>query len=148
MSKRKQYYLVGWLVAAMLFPALPLLAQLPDLTVSSRTLTFHFETGGKAPAPQTVSVGSTGAALTYAVTTHTNSGGNWLSATPTGSTTPGTETVSVNTTGLAKGVYTGSVIIASTGAGNSPGTVSVTLLIDQYRLTAWSELGMHCIDGK
>ncbi len=144
MSTRKQRHIVGWLVAATLFAALPLLAQLPDLTVSPRTLTFHFETGGKAPAPQNVSVGSTGSALTYAVTTSAS----WLVAKPASGTTPGTETVSVNTTGLAQGVYTGSVIIASTGAGNSPRTVAVTLLIDQYRLTGWSELGMHCIDGK
>lgn len=144
----KERYLVGWLLAATLFRASSLLAQLPDLTVNPRTLTFHFETGGKAPAPQTVSVGSTGSQLSYTVTTSTTSGGSWLSATPTSGITPGTETVSVKVTGLAKGVYTGSVIIASSGAGNSPRTVAVTLLIDQYRLMGWSELGMHCIDGK
>jgi hypothetical protein len=99
----------------------------PNLTVSPSSLTFNFQIGGTAPASQTVSVGSTGAALNYTVTTSTNSGGNWLSPTPTSGTTPRTETVSVSTTGLAAGTYTGRVSIASTSAGNSPQAVGVTL---------------------
>jgi len=127
-------------------------ASAPNLTVTPNTLTFDFQTGGATPAAQPVSVGSTGTALSYTVTTSTISGGNWLSATPAGGTTPGTEDVSVDPTGLAAGDYTGNVTISSSGAGNSPQTVAVTLAIlsttAQYRLTGWSELGMHCIDGK
>ena len=102
-------------------------AAAPNLTATPSSLTFNYQIGGTAPAAQTVSVGSTGAALSYTVTSTTTSGGSWLSATPASSTTPGTETVSVNTTGLAAGTYTGTVSVASAGAGNSPQTVAVTL---------------------
>jgi hypothetical protein len=102
-------------------------AATPNLTVTPGSLTFNYQIGGTAPAVQTVSVGSTGAALSYTVSSTTTSGGSWLSATPTSSTTPGTETVSVNTTGLAAGTYTGTMSVASAGAGNSPQTVAVTL---------------------
>ncbi|MGB7847548.1 MAG: hypothetical protein WBL63_18185, partial [Candidatus Acidiferrum sp.] len=73
----------------------------PNLTVAPTALTFNFQIGGTVPASQSVSVGSSGAALSYTVTSTTVTGGSWLSATPASSTTPGTESVSVNTTGLA-----------------------------------------------
>src|SRR5579859_2996578 len=107
----------------------------PNLTVTPSTLTFNYQIGGATPAAQSVSVGSTGSALSYTATSSTNSGGNWLSATPASSTTPGSESVSVNTTALAAGTYTGSVSIASSGAGNSPQIVSVTLNVTSPNLT-------------
>ena len=126
-------------------------AAAPNLTATPSSLTFNYQIGGTAPAAQTVSVGSTGAALSYTVTSTTTSGGSWLSATPASSTTPGTETVSVNTTGLAAGTYTGSITVTSSGAANSPQITPVTLVVSMtgtlqvrpHRLRFFFHSGRH-----
>ena len=100
-------------------------APLPTLNVSPSSLTFSYTTGAAAPAAQTFAVSSSGAALTYTVST---SGGTWLSATGAG-TTPSNVSVSVNPAGLAAGTYTGTVSVTSSGASNSPQNVAVTLTV-------------------
>jgi YVTN family beta-propeller protein len=105
-----------------------------NLTVSPSTMSFAFTQGGSVPTAQNLTVGSSGAALSFTATTATTSGGSWLSVSPTSGTTgtaTGTLSVSVIPTGLAAGTYNGSVSIASTGAGNSPQTVAVTLAVTQ-----------------
>jgi hypothetical protein len=52
-----------------------------------------------------------------------------LTASPATGATPGSVNVSVNPAGLAVGTYNGTVSVASTGAGNSPQIVSVSLTI-------------------
>lgn len=99
----------------------------PNLGLSPSTLTFNYETGNATPAPQSIAVSSSGTALSYSVTTSTNSGGNWLAATPTSGTSGSSVSVSVNPAGLASGTYTGSVKVAASGAANSPQTATVTL---------------------
>jgi Viral BACON domain/Reeler domain len=101
-------------------------APLPNLTVSPTSLSFSAQAGGAAPAAQSVSVGSSGAALNF---TAGASGGAWLAASPGSGTTLGRVSVSVNPAGLAAGTYNGSVAIAASGAGNSPQTVAVTLTV-------------------
>jgi hypothetical protein len=71
----------------------------------------------------------------------------------TSGSTPGSIAVSIKPGTLAAGTYTGSVVISASA--NSV-TVPVTLTITSsggsgggsYALLAWSELGMHCMDGK
>ena len=59
--------------------------------------------------------------------------------------------MAVNPAGLAAGTYTGSVAVSSS-VGSV--TVPVTLTVQtsggggSYSLLAWTELGMHCMDGK
>jgi hypothetical protein len=100
-------------------------AQKPNLQISPSSLSFSYQIGGSNPAAQSVSVGSSGSALTYSASA---SGGAWLSASGGGST-PGSVSVSVNPSGMAAGTYNGSVSIASSGAGNTPQSVPVTLTI-------------------
>jgi hypothetical protein len=58
-------------------------AGAPNLTVSPTTLSFTYQIGGAIPAAQTVSVASSGTALSY-----TASAANpWLSALPVNGTT-------------------------------------------------------------
>ena len=102
-----------------------LTVTLPALTVTPSSLTFSYTRGGTAPAAQSVSITSNGSALSYTVSTSAT----WLVVTPTSGTTPGSISVSINTTGLAAGTYTGTVTITSSGASNSPRTVSVTLTV-------------------
>jgi hypothetical protein len=101
-------------------------AAVPNLRLSPGAFTFTYQVGGTNPAAQSLSVNSTGSALNYTVT----SAGSWLTATPASGTTPGSVSLTVNPVGLAVGSYSGSVTISSTGAGNSPQTVGVTLMVN------------------
>ncbi len=47
-------------------------------------LSFTKPFGGANPLPQTLTVGSTGAAFTYSVATTTTTGGSWLQVSPAG----------------------------------------------------------------
>jgi hypothetical protein len=96
----------------------------PNLTANPTSLSFSYTMGGASPAGKTISVGSSGTAISYTV----SSSGNWLSASGGGST-PGTVNVSVNPGSMAAGTYNGSVTISSSGAANSPMTVPVTLTV-------------------
>ena len=97
----------------------------PNLTLTPNSLNFAYQVGGATPAAQSVAVASSGAALSYAVT----SSATWLSATPASGSTPGSLSVSVNPSGLAAGTYNGTISVAATGAGNSPRTVAVALTV-------------------
>ena len=97
-------------------------ASLPTLTASPLSLSFTYASGGTPPASQSVSLTSSGSALSYTAA----STAAWLTVTPSG-TTPGSLSVSVNPTGLAVGTYTGTVTVTSSGASNSPQKVAVTL---------------------
>jgi hypothetical protein len=75
------------------------------LDVNPKTLTFAFTTGGSAPAAQALNLTSSGAAIGFTAAAATQSGGNWLSVTPTSGTTgasgaaPTALSVSVTPTG-------------------------------------------------
>ena len=103
----------------------------PALTVSPNSLVFTYIQGGTIPTPQMLSVGSTGAALSFTVNT---SGGTWLTATGSGNT-PGSVSVSVNTTSLSGGTYSGSAVVSSPTASNTPQTIPVTLTVSRTQLT-------------
>jgi hypothetical protein len=122
--------------------------------VTPSSLAFGYQQGGTVPASQQLAVTSSGR-LAFTVTV---SGAGWLSASPASGTTPASITVSAKPGSLAAGTYTGSIRISSRY--NSV-TVPVTLTITSsssggsgtgssgsYVLLAWSELGMHCMDGK
>lgn len=104
-----------------------IVAAQPNLTVSPGNLSFSFQQGGAAPAAKQLSVGSTASSLSF--TAQASSTGNWLSVTPGSGSTNGTLSVSVNTNGLAPGTYNGTVMVSSTGAGNSPLSVPVSLTV-------------------
>src|SRR5436189_295104 len=53
-----------------------------NLTRTPASLTFSHQVGSPSPATQSVSVASTGAALSFSAAASTNSGGNWLSVSP------------------------------------------------------------------
>ncbi|MGI8745483.1 MAG: putative Ig domain-containing protein [Bryobacteraceae bacterium] len=100
------------------------------LVVKPGSLTFTVQVGfGTNPAPQTLSITSTGTAIPYTAAASTVNGGNWLVLDSTSGSTPGTLTVSVANYGtLPAGSYSGAITIIS-GASNSPVMVPVTLTI-------------------
>lgn len=104
-----------------------------SLSVSPTSLTF---TARKLPASQTVTVGSSGAAITYAVTANTTAGEPaWLSASCASSacTTPDTVTVSVsNIAGLAPGVHYGSIKLTPSDASIAEVTIPVKVRVPKH----------------
>lgn len=119
------------------------------IAVSPTSLAFSYQQGGTVPSSQTLTV-SSGSTQSFS---DSPSGGSWLSVGSTSGTTPGSIRVSVTPGTLAAGTYTGSVVVKSS---TNSVTVPVTLTITTsgggggsgYALLAWSELGMHCMDGK
>jgi trimeric autotransporter adhesin len=94
-------------------------------TATPTSLTFNYQNGGTAPATQTVSIGSTGSAISFSAAATTQTG-TWLSVTPASGTTPGTLTVSVTPTGLVAGNYSGTITVTGTQA-NQTVSIPVTL---------------------
>jgi hypothetical protein len=105
-----------------------------SIAVAPTTLSFTQAGGGAPPASQNLNVSANGPA-NFQVTTSTNSGGEWLSVSPSGGAAPGVLSVSVNAGSLAPGNYTGSIGIASAGANNSPLVVPVALTVTAPSLT-------------
>jgi uncharacterized protein (TIGR03437 family) len=101
------------------------------LSVSPTALTYSYTLlSGTNPSSQTVAVSASGGAtIPFTASATTNSGGSWLSVSPTSGNTPGTLTVSVNPAGLAAGTYTGSIMVSSTQAPGSSPTVGVTFTV-------------------
>ena len=129
-------------------------ATASGLVVSPASLAFAFQQGGTTPSAQSLSVTSTGNALSF--TDSKSSGASWLSLSRSSGTTPSSITVSATPGTLAVGTYTASIVVSSSaGSKTVPVTLSVTSSTSgggtgsgTYALLAWGELGMHCMDGK
>ncbi len=100
----------------------------PAMTLNPSSLTFTGQAGGVAPPSQSVTVGTSGTVLSYALVTSTASGGNWLTVNAPGGQTGGSFSVTVNPSTLAAGPYSGSVKVY-TAASNSPQTVPITFTV-------------------
>jgi spore coat protein CotH len=100
------------------------------LTADKTSLAFSIAAGGSAPA-QTVSltVNGTSTPSYWSARVSTQSGGTWLTATPTGGAVAGSFAVSVAGSKLEAGVYTGQLEIWSAGASNSPLVLPVSLTV-------------------
>jgi hypothetical protein len=97
-------------------------------------LTFTKTYGGGNPLAQVIAVASTGTNFDFGVSASTNSGGSWLTVTPSSygccTPTPGFVTVNVNPgVTLAAGTYTGELVMQST-SGSISMTVTVSLIIE------------------
>jgi uncharacterized protein (TIGR03437 family) len=96
--------------------------------VADRTqVTTLYHTGTFPPPNDTVKVSSTGASVTVAVQSVTDSGGPWLSVTAQPATTPASLSIGYSIGGLAPGTYTGRVTVTS-GSG-PPLIIPVTLAV-------------------
>jgi uncharacterized protein (TIGR03437 family) len=98
------------------------------LSLAPGSVSFSYTMGNPAPAFQTAAVKSlSGAAQTFSVTSSTNDGAAWLSATAATPTTPGTVNISVNPAMLAAGSYSGVVNVMPSATGSSAQPISVSL---------------------
>ncbi len=85
-----------------------------QLGASPSTLSFNYQSGGTAPAAQTVAISSS-AGLTFTTAAATTTGGNWLQVSPPVGSAPGNINVAVDPQ-----------VIAALGAGTYNGTVTLT----------------------
>lgn len=98
------------------------------IAVDRTQISTTYRTGHFPPAAETVQVTSAGSApVPFTVQTSTNSGGNWLSATPPSGATPAALSITFTISGLQPGVYTGKVTVASDPA--NPVIIAVTLAV-------------------
>lgn len=117
----------------LIIPLTLVLSDGPLVNVSQPSLAFNFQGGGALPAPQFVSLTSTGDPVNLAVSS--TSTGGWLTVGPSTTATPANVTVQVNPLGLLPGVYNGAITITS-AAQNSPITIPVSLTVSAGTLTA------------
>ena len=114
-------------------PVTLLASSSPLLVLPTTAPTFTYQIGTAAPATQTVQVNSTSSPLNFTVAATPVSGGPaFLNVTPMTGTTPQAITLSVNQTVLASlgpNTYAENVTVTSPGAGNSPQTFTVTLVV-------------------
>jgi len=97
-------------------------------------LSFSTTFGQDNPLAQMITINSTGASFDFTAVATTNSGGSWLSITPSaygyGVATPYAVTVSAKpAVTLAEGTYTGQIVITPTTTTIAPMTIPVTLVI-------------------
>ena len=111
--------------------AVPVALNIGGATISSSfpQLSFSYALNGSIPAPQNITITSTG------TTTFTASSGSsaWLAVSPAAGTvgpgSPANLSVSVNPGSLGSGTYNGSLTISGPGITNSPQVIPVTLTI-------------------
>ncbi|MBZ5610477.1 MAG: hypothetical protein LAP38_19625 [Acidobacteriia bacterium] len=105
----------------------------PLLLVPSSGPTFNYQIGSTIPAAQNVQITSSSTALNFTVAAAPVSGGpNFLVVTPTSGTTPQAVNLAINAAivgSLGPGTYSENVTITSAGAGNSPQSFPVTLVV-------------------
>jgi len=99
----------------------------PTLLVSPNTLAFNYVTGFPPPLAQTLSISAGDTNFTASASTTPNA--NWLSISNLGGTTPASLRVSVQPYGLAAGTYSGTILIQSPAASNSPTSIPVKLTV-------------------
>ncbi len=113
----------------------------PALTASQSAVTFNYQIGHASPTSQTVTLTSTGAPLSYNVTTSTTSCSGFLTATSASGITPvqpgqtSQAVIGVNTNGLTSPqTCNGTVTITAPGSTGSPLTIPVTLNVSSTPL--------------
>jgi uncharacterized protein (TIGR03437 family) len=102
-----------------------------SLTPSSTAIAITHTRGTSNPAPVALSLSSSGAVLSYSVT---SAGGAWLAISPKSGIAfpafPGTVMLTVNPAGLAPGAYKATLTIAAPQASNKSQTAVVNLTVN------------------
>lgn len=98
----------------------------PTITVSSNSLTFNGTVNSSAPGSQSVNVSSSTPVTNLSIATE---GGSWLSARLSAAATPAVVTISASQANLLAGTYSGSVVVSSSTASNSPQVIAVQFVV-------------------
>ena len=100
-----------------------------SFTVFPQNLNFSAQTGAPAVAAQRITVSSAVAGLRWSTLASTQTGGNWLSVSPSAGTAPSTIDVRVDVASLSAGIYQGTVTVDVPGASPPTQAVSVELTV-------------------
>ena len=102
-----------------------------QLGVGAASLTFSLVQGASPSSQSLAILNQGGGSLAFSASATTDTGGNWLSVSPSsGNATPvlpGSVAVQADPTGLDVGTYTGTVTIAAGAAGTTPVPVTMTV---------------------
>lgn len=101
------------------------------LSVSPQQLSFQYEVGTGAPAPQTLAL-TTSAISAIAFTASAMSqdcGSNWLTLAPHSGSAPATVSVQINTLGLSAGICFGTINISAPSSAAATLAIPVTLTV-------------------
>jgi len=101
----------------------------PSLSVTPKTLTFNYTSGGSVPANQGLSITNAGAGTMTTLRWTASTSALWISLSAASGAAPAMLSVSVNPANMPAGTYTGSVLITAAGASGSPASVTVTLVV-------------------
>ena len=119
---------------SVVVPVTFLVSNNPLLQVPSTGPTFTYQVGGSIPAAQNVQITSSTPGVNFTVSATAASGSpNFLQVNPASGTTPQAVALSLNQqalTTLGPGTYTETVAVTASGAGNSPQTFPVTLIVN------------------
>jgi uncharacterized protein (TIGR03437 family) len=111
-----------------------------SLTLSGTQANFTYTIGAPSPQPQTVTVGSsTSQSLVYTAAASSNAQSPWLSVSPTSGNTASNSTLTISVDGsklTTPGTYNGSITVTSPGAGNSPATIGVQVVVTAGSISA------------
>jgi chitobiase/beta-hexosaminidase-like protein/BACON domain-containing protein len=138
----RQWALLSCLLAmAFAFPASLAAQQFAPIPALDFSKTF----GGDNPLSQMITIHSTGASFNFTAAATTNSGGSWLTITPSaygyGVAMPYAITVSANpAVTLAAGTYTGQIIVKPASGTPSPLTIPVTLVVHATTATYFDQI--------
>ena len=104
----------------------------PALRLSATTLAFSGTAGSSNPSALVVSVDNAGGGTLSAPVSAVSygSGSGWLSTAVSGSAAPYAVTAQASVAALAAGTYAATISVSSPGAGNSPQSVGVTLVVE------------------
>jgi len=105
--------LVSIVLNASAYPVISITG--PDLLNSGPTLQLGASPGCSSCGRSILNVTSSGDPVQLTVKASTQSGGNWLTVTPTNATTPATVKVSADPAGLGGGNYYGTITISAPG---------------------------------
>jgi uncharacterized protein (TIGR03437 family) len=99
------------------------------LTASPTSLTFSYQAGTTVPPAQTVALSTTSGQVNFGATATTQSGGNWLSVSPTQGSAPGNLSVSISPQNLIAGTYNGTITVQPAITGAPSITIPVTITV-------------------
>ena len=111
----------------VIIPVAFTIPQPPPPGISASSMSFAYELGAPPPPSQKLTVTNPSGPANFSVAASTDSGINWLSATPGSGPTPGTVSVSINVAQLTPGKQAGSLTIRFDDPAATTLTVSVAL---------------------
>jgi len=137
----RPWLLLCLLICALATPSSLWAQKLEPIPALSFSTTF----GQDNPLSQMITVNSTGASFDFTAAATTNSGGSWLTLTPSaygyGVATPYPITVSASpAVTLAAGTYTGQIVVTPTTTSIAPMTIPVTLVVHAATATYFDQI--------